>query len=78
VRARHAFRRTRPGFQRRSLAERIAVAQELVGQGFRGIKFAATVSQQVRIKASLTKCARCVPPEGRASFGAATIGVGIF
>ena len=34
------------GLPRASLAERVALAQELVAQGFRGIKFAAVVSQQ--------------------------------
>jgi L-alanine-DL-glutamate epimerase-like enolase superfamily enzyme len=34
------------GLPRASLAERVSLAQELVAQGFRGIKFAAVVSQQ--------------------------------
>jgi len=34
------------GLPRASLAERVTLAQELVAQGFRGIKFAAVISQQ--------------------------------
>jgi L-alanine-DL-glutamate epimerase-like enolase superfamily enzyme len=34
------------GLPRASLAERVALAQELVARGFRGIKFAAVISQQ--------------------------------
>jgi L-alanine-DL-glutamate epimerase-like enolase superfamily enzyme len=34
------------GLPRASLAERVALAQALVAQGFRGVKFAAVVSQQ--------------------------------
>jgi galactonate dehydratase len=35
------------GLPRASLAERVVLAQELVAQGFRGIKFAAVTSQQI-------------------------------
>ena len=34
------------GLPRASLAERVALAQELAARGFRGIKFAAVISQQ--------------------------------
>jgi len=45
--ARHAnIRAYASGLPRASLAERVALAQELAAQGFRGIKFAAVTSQQ--------------------------------